>query len=406
MSSLPSVSHRHAITVRGVRRKALAAAVLFFVVALILSGSFLFFGQNTISGNNITIDVEAPLVIGGGEELALQVGVTNRNAVVVESATLIVEYPPGTQEAGSGSKELFRDRVPLGGIKPGETLHIPVKAKIFGEENEEKTVAISVEYRVAGSNATFFKEAAPLRLKVSSSPVVLTIEGVKEISSGQEMTLTLALASNASMPLQNLLIEAQYPLGFDFSASDPKPVRGQTLWGIESLPPEATETITITGVMTGGVAQERVFRFSVGVPSERDRFSLASVLTTASSGIALTDPFVGLAIAMNGTTGKVLSVGPDDSVSVSITFTNTLSDIIYDATITAALAGNGLDTDSVNVSQGFYDSSTNTITWTKHDVSGLAALAPGDMETVAFTIRGATLDALRPPQVSYGVSVR
>lgn len=387
------------------RTKIIAVAVIFFVVALALSSSFLFFGQNTISGDNITIDVEAPFVIGGGEELSLTIAVTNKNAVAVESATLIVEYPPGTQDATISGKELFRERVPMGSIKPGEVLRIPVKARMFGEENEEKTITIFVEYRVTGSNATFFKEAQPLAVKISSSPITLSIEGIREVSSGQELELTLMLASNASSPLLNLLVQAEYPFGFDFSESNPKTVKGQNLWSIASLAPGAKEKIILKGVMVGGSAEARTVTFSVGVPSDRDRFSLASVLATAKTEITLTDPFVGLKVTTNGREDKVISVGQNDLVTASITFENTLQDTIYDGAITVALSGSGLNVGDVNPSNGFYNSSVGTIIWDKSHVPGLGVLAPGGRETVTFTIRDANLDAERTPQVSYDVSV-
>lgn len=390
---------------KGYRAKIVVTALIFFAVALVLSSSFLFFGQNTISGDNITVDVEAPFAIGGGEELSLTVAVTNKNAVAVESATLIVEYPPGTQEVDNSGKELFRQRVSLGSIRPGETLNTPIKARIFGEENEEKTIGISVEYRVQGSNATFFKEAQPRTLKISSSPVVLSIESIKEVSSGQELELTLTLASNASATLVDLLVQAEYPFGFDFSESNPKTVKGQNLWSIASLAPGAKEKITLKGVMIGGSAEARTFTFSVGVPNERDHFSLASVLTTARTEITLTDPFAGLTVRTNGSEDKIVSVSQNDSVTVSIAFKNTLSDTMYDGTIKAALSGNGLNASNVSASQGFFDSSVGTIVWDQSDVEGLGELAPGDEETVTFTIRGANLDAERTPQVSYTVSV-
>lgn len=388
------------------RTKSIAVAVVFFAVALVLSSVFLFFGQNTISGNNIAIDVHAPFAIGGGDVLSLQVLVTNRNSVAVESATLIVEYPPGTQEADTEGKELFRQRVPLGGLKPGETVNSPVKARIFGEENEEKTVNISIEYRVAGSNATFFKEAEPLTLKISSSPVILSIDAVKEVSSGQEVALTLSLASNSSLPLTDLLVQAEYPLGFDFSESVPKPVKGENVWSIKSLASGGKEQLTLKGVMVGGSAEARAFNFSVGVPSERDRFALASVLTKASTEVMLTNPFAGLTVTTNGSTNKTISVKQSDFVTVSVTFKNTLSDTIYDGTIKVALAGNGLNAHNVDAaSGGFYDSSTNTITWDGSGVSGLTELASGGREIVNFTIRGVNPDAAKTPEVSYAVSV-
>jgi hypothetical protein len=405
VSPMPDMPQPKKIILKGYRTKIIAIAGIFFVVALILSSSFLFFGQNTISGNNIEITVQAPFTIGGGEELSLDVALTNRNAVAVESATLIVEYPSGTQAVDTQGKELFRDRISLGSIKPGEAVQTPVKAKIFGEENEEKVVNISVEYRVAGSNATFFKEAEPLKLKISSSPVVLSVDSIKEVSSGQEFTLTLSIASNSSTPLSDLLVQAEYPFGFDFSQSDPKPVKGQNLWSIASLPSGGKGKITITGVMVGGSAEERTFNFSVGVSSERDRFALSSVLTKASTEMTLTNPFVGLTVLTNGSTDKTVSVGQGDVVNVSITFKNTLSDTIYDGAIKTTLSGNGLDANTVNAAAGFYDSSTRTIIWDKGTVGDLGELAPGEQQTVDFSVRGVNLDTAKTPQVSYQVSV-
>jgi len=389
----------------GFRTKLIGASVVFFVLALILSSAFLFFGQNTISGNNIAIDVSAPFAIGGGETLSLQVGVTNRNSVTVESATLIVEYPAGTQAADGSARELFRERVALDDIAPGEVLNIPLSARIFGEENEEKLIGISVEYRIEGSNATFFKEADMVRVKVSSSPVSLIVDAVSEISSGQEVEFTLTLASNSPAALTNLLVQASYPQGFDFSSAEPAPVKGQNIWSIDELAPGEELEIVVRGVMMGASAEERTFRFQVGVPAERDRFSLASVLTAVEVPIALTNPFVGLQVEVNGQTDETVSVSRSEQVDVEISFENTLGDTIYDGEIQAVLSGSGLSTQNVDVSGGFFNSSTRTITWSGDQVRGLRTLAPGEREQVRFTIRGAAVDATRTPQISFNVSV-
>ncbi len=388
------------------RTKILLGGILFFAVALLLSSAFLFFGQNTISGNNISVEVNAPFVIGGGEEVELGIAIHNRNSVAVESATLIVEYPPGTQAADGSGRELFRERFPLERIDSGEALNVPVRARLFGEENEEKTILISVEYRVAGSNATFYKEAKPLRIKVSSSPVVIMVKAVEEISAGQPLTFELTIAANSPTPLSDVIVQATYPLGFDFTKADPVPVSGQNVWRIGTLEPESERTIRVEGVLTGASAEARTFGFSVGVPSERDELALASVLGTVSHEVSLTDPFVGLAVAMNGSTDATISVAPDATVSVAITFENTLSSTIYDGEVKAVLSGNGLNANNINVEQGFYNSSANTITWDAQSIHGFEAMTPGERETVRFSIRGANIDASRTPQITFDVSVR
>lgn len=390
----------------GYRAKVLVGGGLFFLIALILSSAFLFFGSNTISGNNISIEVDAPFAIGGGEELSLQIAVMNRNSVPVESATLIIEYPTGTQAADGTSRELLRERIPLDSISPGEALSVPMKSRLFGEENTEKIINISVEYRVAGSNAVFYKEATPLRIKISSSPVVISVESLEEVSSGQEVTLEVTVASNSPTPLSDVLVQATYPFGFDFSRAEPAPVSGQNTWSIATLEPDSEHTFIVEGVMTGGSAEARTFEFAVGVPSERDRFALASVLSVVTHEMNLTDPFVGLTVTMNNSSADTISVGPDESVGVSIAFENTLSNTIYDGAISVKLSGNGLNSNNIQVQRGFFNSSANTITWTSQDISGLAEMRPGARETMSFSIRGADIDAVRTPQVSFDVSVR
>ncbi len=388
------------------RAKIIGGGVIFFLVALILSSAFLFFGQNTISGDNISIDVQAPFTVGGGSEVSLQVAVTNRNTVPVESATLIIEYPSGTQSAGTEGKELFRERVALNNIQTGDVLSVPVKARLFGEENEEKVINISVEYRVRGSNTTFVKDADPLRIKISSSPVTISLEAIKEVSSGQDIELVLTVRSNSPTPLTNVLVEAAYPQGFDYSEATPSPAKGQNVWVIDELEPEQEEKIRIQGVMTGDTAEARTFTFSVGLPNERNQFSLASIFTTASTEVQLTNPFLGLSVEMNGGTNKTISVAQNENVNVNIRFKNTLPDAIYDSKISVELSGNGLNASNITATNGgFYNSSVNTITWIPQETSALYELGPGEEYNVSFSIRGANVDATRTPSIAFDVSV-
>lgn len=388
------------------RVKLLLAALGFFGLALIISSLFLLFGRNTISGSNIVVSVDGPFAIGGGERLELQVGITNRNNVSIESATLIAEYPPGTRTADETDRELFRERIPLGRIGSGEVLDVPLAVRLFGEENDERTIAISIEYRVEGSNATFFREADPFRVQISSSPVVLSLDSVREVSSGQELVFTLTVASNAQTPLVGMLVEAAYPHGFDFSSASPSPSRGQNIWSLSTLEPESERTIEVRGVLTGGSEEARTVRFSIGVPGERDPFSIASVLSTVTEEVRLTDPFIGLDVAVGGSREGVISVAPDAVVDVSITFENTLASTIYDGAIRAVLSGNGLNTQNIRAGTGgFFDSASRTIRWDAQSVSGLRELTPGARQNVRFSIHGADVDALRTPEISFDVSV-
>lgn len=387
------------------RMKVIVAGGGFFVLALILSSVFLFFGNNTISGANITIDVEGPFAVGGGDELPLQIAISNQNTVPIESATLIIEYPQGTQSASEPGRELFSERQQLNDIKAGEVVNVPVRAIVFGEENQEKEVNVSVEYRVRGSNATFFKEAEPLRFKISSSPVVLDVESVNRISSGQEAEITLRVRSNSPSPVSGVLVKATYPFGFDFTESEPSPVSGSDTWRIETLDPEEERTITLSGTIIGNQDEDRVFEFSVGVPNERDQFNLASTFTTVTSEIAIEQPFLGVNVSVNGETSETVAVSKAEPVTVRISFENPLDDTLYDGVIEAELSGNALNEFDVNPQNGFYDSTTNTITWDGVDVSALDEIAPGRGSSVVFQL-DPDQNISQTPEIDLNVTLR
>lgn len=358
----------------------------FFVAALVFSSSFLFFGSNTISGENISIDVNGPFTIGGGDQMSLQIAVANENAVAVESALLVIGYPQGTQSASEPGKELFTERIPLNRIDSGEVVNVPVRALVYGEENEEKTVTVSVEYRVSGSNATFFKEADLYRFKISSSPVTLSVDTVRSVTSGQEVEIELTVQSNASAPVSDLLIQATYPNGFDFASAEPAPDSNKDTWSIKELKPEERKTITIKGIVTGKQNEERVFDVSVGVANERDRFALASHFVSNEFGIAIEEPFLAVTTQINGTDKNPIAVKHGEHVSVRVTFENTLEDALYDVEVTARLDGNALDEGRVSAVGGFYESSNNLVTWNYVDTKTLKEVPPGSKVDLTFTL--------------------
>lgn len=391
---------------RDYRQKILLAGFAFFVVAMGVSSLFLAFGNNSISGENISIAINGPFTVGAGSELALQVGITNGNTVPIKSATLIVEYPDGTLSPaaeGEESRQLSTERMSLQTIEPGETVNIPLRARVFGEENQEKLVRVSVEYRVEGSNATFFKEAEPLRFKISSSPVSISADTLKKISSGQEAEVELTIASNSPTPLTQVLVQAEYPSGFDFTESSPSPAYGQNTWVIENLEPESEEVITITGIVVGDETDEYAIKFSVGVPAQGSEQTLASVFGTAQTQFQIEEPFLDIDLSVEGQTGTEVVASPGERSSVVVEFTNTLDDTLYDTAIEVQLSGNAFSIYEVGPSSGYFDSSENTITWDVSNTPSLQEIVPGETQRLSFTLEPSS-NVSRTPQINLNVN--
>ncbi len=395
----------HASTRSSFRSKFALLGIIFFIGALAVSSAFLFLGNDSISGNNISIDVSGPLTVAGGETMNLQIAVGNQNKLPIESATLIITYPRGAQSTTDAGKELFTVRRELNRIGNGEVVNIPAQLLIYGEQNEEKQVKVSVEYRVQGSNSIFFKEALPFTFKISSSPVIININGVERTPSGQEVELEVVVQSNTKEPLTNLLMRASYPRGFDFTASVPETASGQDTWKIKSLKPGESYTIKIRGLVVGNENEANTFKIEVGVPNERDALSLASILSTGETNIIIERPFLDVKVLVNGDDGETVVVNPSGGANVNVQFKNALDTVVYDGVVYVELEGNALDEIDVNAQKGYYDSIKNTIKWDSIDSPELRELAPGESHSVSFSVNPRN-DIKATPEIRFRVTIQ
>jgi hypothetical protein len=370
---------------KSIRKKLLILGGLFFVVAIAISSLIMFSGNNTISGENISISATGPISVGGGDNLSFQVTIANQNAVPIQSAALIIEYPDGSRNSTDG-KEISTERKQLDTVNANEVVNIPLLVKVFGEEDEEKEILVSIDYRVAGSNATFHKDAEPLKFKVSTSPLVMTFDTLKTVTSGQDMELKLTVQSNSPTELKDILVKVSYPTGFDFSESSPDTTSGEDSWKLATLKPGEKQTISIKGLMTGYENDVRKFNATAGIVQASDKNTLASILAQAEEEIVIEQAFLDVVVAVNGSDDTSVIIDPSGVAIVDVKFENTLDNTIYDGKISVVLSGNALNEFEVNSPEGFYDSTKNTITWDGVDVDSLKEILPGRKSNVSFTL--------------------
>lgn len=373
---------------RNYRSKLILIGLGFFAVSVALSSVYILLGRNTVSGSNISIGITGPFTVGGGEVLPLQVGITNHNQIAIETATLVVQYPPGTRSSEGEGGELFSERIPLSErIGAGETRNISLRPRIFGEENQEQDIKVSIEYRMTGSSATFFKEAEPLRYKIGSAPIVIRVDTDRTISSGQEANVKLTLTSNSPSPIYDLVVRADYPGAFSFTRSDPAPASGRNIWHISEIQPEGSATIDLYGTFAGTASEKYVLRFAAGVASERNPGELASILAAADTEFTLEVPFLSAGITVDGKSEESVTVAPGAQTSISIDVKNTSATPVYDAVVEIRLSGNALVDSQVSVNNGYYDSNTRTVRFDSSSSPRLGRLDPGAAERFSFSLR-------------------
>ncbi|MEX0931710.1 MAG: hypothetical protein WDZ88_03085 [Candidatus Paceibacterota bacterium] len=391
-------------------KKLLLVAVVFFCVAVGIFSYLYFGGLNTISSQNVDISIVAPVSVGGGEELPIQLTVTNRNAIPLESVLLTVEFPEGTRSPTNLSQPLLRYTYDLGGIQSGDSVNHTVDAILFGEENSIKNIKVSIEYRVPDSSARLYKEKM-YEPTISSSPILVALQSITETSSGKEFEMTINVSSNSNTTVEDLLLRAEYPFGYQFVSASPEPDFDDNVWQIGDLRPEQKKTITIRGSLTGEDGSMRAFNFSVGSQGGSDEKNIGIPLISRQETIEITRPFIGTSLALNGNSNGDAVIRAGQTVRGDITYVNNLPTQVTDVQIEVKLAGSVLDRRSVSAGTGFYRSIDDTIVWEKSRVSDLATLNPGENGTLSFsvspvTITSGTLSSFQNPEMSFVVSVK
>jgi hypothetical protein len=386
------VSASHAVLSRPSKRRTYRTIVLLGAIALFLlvvgvTGVYMFLGNNQISNKNIDLAISGPITVGGGEVLPLEMTIRNDNKVAIEGAVLIVNFPSGTKSDEENQRDMLEERVSVGRVGAGEIIKVPLKAVVYGEENQERQINATVEYRLVDSNGTFYKEAEPFTYKINSSPVVIRVNAVKKVSSGQEVEIELAVQSNASSPLRDILVLADYPTNFDFSSAQPNPMYRESAWLISELKPEQTQTITVKGVIVGQQAEEFQLKFSAGTPKPENQFEIGSVLANAVADFVIEQPFIGVGLRVNGVESEIVTARTGDQTNVTVTVRNTLTDTLYDMAVEVSVEGNVLVRDRVTVQNGFYDSVKDVIRFEPSGNSDLTAVPPGDTRTFSFGLQ-------------------
>ena len=122
----------------------------------------------------------------------------------LELADLLVEYPKGSYSATVTADEVERLRNSLGTIPAGGVKNENIKVVLFGEQGSVIPIKITLEYRIAGSNAIFVKDKL-YNVNISSTPINLSVDGPTTISPNQDVVLSVKATLNATKPAPNII---------------------------------------------------------------------------------------------------------------------------------------------------------------------------------------------------------
>ncbi len=369
-------------------RLTLLFAGIFFAVSLLATAYLWDKGFNFVSSGDIEIVFEGPESISGGELNSWRIIVGNNNNAPLEYADLILEYPSGTRVL-EGKDNSLKHRYPLGQIEPGGKAVENIDIVLFGSTLSEKVITATLEYRLTGSNAIFTKEEKKI-ITIFESPIEVTVKLPLEANARQEMDIEVEYVSNSESIIDGLVLQVEYPPGFQFKESNPKTSSGKdNMWNIGTLEPGKKRVVKIKGIVDGRDLDEKGFLAQIGVINSNNELD---VYGEASDSVVLKKMLLDLAVFINGNDDKdnVSSLG--DIMRVDIFWRNNLPVRIENGTIETKIIGQAANFQTISPVNGFFRTSDQALVWNASSVPEFRFIEPGEEGKVSFTF--SMLDSL------------
>lgn len=360
-------------------RKFFIGSILFFFVS-VLFGLFMFFGEsNTVSADNIDITILGNAFASGGEELPLQVQITNRNNVALEATDLLIEY----QKGSSLGEEVYRNRIGVGDISAGEIIKELVNVTLFGQQGTTRDINITLEYRVPGSNAIFVKNKI-YTVNISSAPVNLIVEGPENIGSNQNISFSIKSGLNTADAVKNMIVVAEYPRGFDFQSAEPEPTFGDNVWVLGDITPGTEKEIKVNGVLVAQSGEQRAFNVYIGQQKDVNEREMGVQFNSQSYVVNIQKPLLDTRILVNDNPNPEVTISASSNVVAEIEWENKTGKRLNDVEIVAEVVGPIVNYSSIR-SNGFYESATNKIIWNRQNLANFSEVRPGQKGVLSIS---------------------
>lgn len=382
-TELPDEGRVKPRTSRGYKRF-FVFAFLFFLLGLGAALFSFYRGAVTLSSKNVDLAILGNSFVAGGEELPIQVEVTNKNSGDLVDATLVINYPKGaTDETGSDVVRIQRE---LGTIPSGKTKSEEFIVVLYGEQGISRDITANLTYKLAGSSAAFEKDNT-FSVMVSSSPVGLVVDAPTGVVSNQPFSLGIRNSFSGDKLLNNVVTRVEYPNGFVFQSATPAPSSGNNVWNLGDMQKGDERSISISGKLLGEQNDEKAFRIYVGVPESETSNKIAVAYNSVLTTLHIVQPFIAGSISVNNKTDDIIPLTIGDAVSGVIKWINNSTETITSPTFSLALNGQGIDTGTIDAADSYFDELTRTITWTSDSDPKLASIAPGQQGAFPFYFR-------------------
>ncbi|MBI2451252.1 MAG: hypothetical protein HYV52_02875 [Parcubacteria group bacterium] len=365
------------------KRRWILWLVLFLLVIFGGVISYWSFFIPRFAASEVLLEIKAPTSrVQAGEKITFSVNYKNQSRIVLQDVELTFIFPKSSQLILGPGEKVMADRITkrIGVLNSGEEGSSRFETRIFGLNGETKSAEVILSYQPE-KIASFFENKARFNLSVAEVPLEISLVLPSKVTLGQDFDFSIHYLSRAKTVFSNLKIKLDSPPSFKYLEFSSKPLE-DSVWLIGDLEPGKEGDIKIKGRIEGEVL---TLGFKAAFGSEDPETKNFEIFSEASESLNLISSPLRVSQKINGLSEYDAKAG--DNLQFDIEFENTTAVGIPDAIIMAQIEGKALDLTSLNISNGSFNQTTNSIIWNPGLMPELSYLDPGERGVVSYGVK-------------------
>lgn len=335
------------------------------------------------ANERVAVTVNGPSDVASGAVVSYTVHWENRNTLGAKNVAVEVTLPDSFRiEKSEGfSVEGNSIRASVGDVGRNGSGELTLSGKFYGSKGSMSYLKANLRFAPAGLSSVY-ETGNQAGVTIASSPLLLESVVPLEAADGNDVDYVITYRNESDIEYSNIRLVAEYPDGFHLVQSTPSPTEKNTTWRIGNLLPGASGEVRIHGTLNGRRDEGKVLRVSLGV-LQGDGAFIAYEQQERSTRMVVSP--LTISQTVNGKTD--LTASPGDLLEYAVSYVNSGVIGLRNVVVTVQLDATQLDMTHLSLgSQGSFDASRGTITWTAADFPGLANLGPNESGTLRFTV--------------------
>lgn len=351
------------------------AALIFILIGLAGLASFYLYQYFTTK--DVSLTVLAPEEVSVGVPFAVSVTLENLSGKTLQDPRISLALPDGVVYLDDSAKRVVS--LDLDPLAPAEIARRDFSFVIVGSPLSTYRLENIFSYRYDSSNlSSTFNKKKTVELLARDPIITLELSAPDKVLSGEDFELNVLYEYTGQETLSNARIALFLPRDLRIINSDPV-IGSDGVITLTSLAPGERGAISLSATIQG----KPYSFFSVDAVAQISLGSFMYDITKKSASISLSPSPLSLAIALSS--GSTTTY-PGEILSYQLTFSNNADINLSDVVLSATLVGDLFDVSSVQ-SDGHFNDTNKTITWTAVNNNLLKELRARESGSVSFRVR-------------------